>query len=170
MTIFTAFAAGVSVDPATASSGVPYLLAAASPNTSVTGTTDETTLATVTIPANAIGANGTVEIYAVYSYTNSANSKTLRIRFGGTSGTAYFNTASTTTANFRTNFTIANANSTNAQVGGSPAGLIAASSTAASTSSVDTTAPVDIVFRGLLANSSETITLVHYWVRVTRVP
>lgn len=53
------------------------------PNASVTGTTAETTLASVTIPANLLGADGSVRVYALYSFTGTAGIKYLRIKFNG---------------------------------------------------------------------------------------
>ena len=45
----------------------------------LTGTTSATTLATFTIPAGLIGTNGKVKFYPLWSNTNNANNKTLRV-------------------------------------------------------------------------------------------
>lgn len=58
----------------------------------------ETTLATVSVPANSMGPNGSVIVTAVWSYTNSANVKTMRGRFGGTT---FYQTQPTVTASRR---------------------------------------------------------------------
>ena len=50
---------------------------------SLTGTTSATTLATITIPAGLIGANGKLKIYPLWATTNNANAKTLRLNIGG---------------------------------------------------------------------------------------
>ena len=43
----------------------------------------------ITLPAGAMGPNGVLRITTLWSYTNSANNKTLRVRLGGLSGTAF---------------------------------------------------------------------------------
>lgn len=135
---------------------------------SLTGSTTETTLDTVTIPAGTLGANGVVEIIALWTLTNNANNKTPIIRFGGVSGTQYLAPVLTTTATFRSHVTIQNRNATNSQIGMNPATGTAFGTTtlAPQTSAVDTTAAVDIVFRGLLANAADSIALESMLVRV----
>jgi hypothetical protein len=49
-----------------------------------TGTATETTLFTGTVPANSIGATGTLEFRTLFSATNNANVKTFRIKVNGT--------------------------------------------------------------------------------------
>lgn len=136
----------------------------------LTGTTSETILATVTIPANAMGANGIIRVHTTWSYTNSANNKILKVRFGGIGGTAYFNTTSTTTASFKHVFEMHNRGATNSQVSGtssgSTAGIWSSSTCSITTSAVDTTAAVDLVFTGQLATAAETIALECYLVEL----
>lgn len=130
----------------------------------LTGTLTETTLATITIPANTLGANGQLELEALFSYTNSANSKTLRAKFGGTQ---YLNLTLTTTAASQSLVRIANRNAANSQVGnivgsngfGNSSGTLV-------TSAIDTAADVNLTITGQLANTGETITLESYIVRV----
>lgn len=73
--------------------GAWRVIAASAVAVSHTGDTIETVLANIAIPAGAMGANGALHITAVFSYTNSANAKTLRIRLGGISGAAFMNYA-----------------------------------------------------------------------------
>jgi hypothetical protein len=61
----------------------PVILAQSGAASSVTGTTTETTLASVTIPGGMMGANGSVRISAKWSYTNSANAKNLFVKLAG---------------------------------------------------------------------------------------
>lgn len=133
-----------------------------------TGNTAETTLATIQVPANAMGPNGRVRVTVLWSMTSSANNKTIRVRFGGTSGTIYQQQQLTTNQINRLQAEWANRNATNSQVGG-PAGASSGwggSSAAIVTSAVDTTANADIVISGQLANSGETIALEHYLVEI----
>lgn len=133
----------------------------------VTGTTSETQLASITVPAGAMGKNGAVGITTLWSYTNSANGKTVRVRFGGPSGVAYQTLVATTTATLQTQTIIINNNSTGAQKAFTGLTLPYATSTSAlTTSSVDTTAATTIYISGQLASSGETITLESYTVEL----
>jgi hypothetical protein len=147
---------------------VAYVLAASAVAIPHTGTTSETTLATVTIPAGAIGANGFVRVTTTWSHTSSGNAKNLLVRFGGTGGTAYQNSSVTATASTRHQILIGNRNSASSQVGmnSTTAGGFGSTNAAVATSSVNTGNAVDLVFRALLANSGETITLESYLVEV----
>lgn len=146
--------------------GVGYAICKSAVASSITGTTTETTLATCTIPANAIGPNGQIEIQALWSTTNSANTKTLRIKFGSA---GYFATGVTSVATAQTITRIANRNANNSQVGGPSAsfGPSGSSTSAAVTSAIDTTSAVSLTFTAQLGNTSETITLESYVVRLT---
>lgn len=138
-----------------------------------TGDTNEFALATIQIPANSIGPNGSVRITQLITYTNSANTKTFRTRFGGVSGTSYNTMAVTTTATGRYQSQIGNRNSTNSQVGfasgvgvGSTGATWGFTTGAVVTSAVDTTASVDIVLTGTNSNSGETVALEGYSVEI----
>lgn len=48
----------------------------------VSGTTAETTMASLTIPANTLGVTGTIVVFALWSHTNNANTKTKRVKLG----------------------------------------------------------------------------------------
>lgn len=134
----------------------------------VTGTTDETALATITIPANAMGANGALHIQTVRSFNNDASGKTSRIRFSGISGTQYRATADANTAGIADYIMIANANATNAQVGGPPSTGAGLGVGTPVTSAVDTTAATTVVITGELTDGNDNITLLHYHVTLTR--
>ena len=152
---------------AAANLNLPYTLAHSAIAVSHTGDTNETPLAIITMPAGAPGPNGYVEVEAYFTMTGT-NSKTPRIRFGGTSGTAYSNAAQTTNVTFQTKVIIANAGVANSQKGYTNAvvATYGASGGAGTTSAVDTTAAVDIVLSGILTNAGESITLERYTVRV----
>lgn len=149
-------------------SGVPYVLAASGVSASHTGNTNETTLATVTIPANALGANGLIEVYTQWSWTASANGKTARVRLGGAAGTIFCAMAAqASSASLRDFRSIQNRNATNSQIGGAAAAQYASTSGAVVTGAIDTTAAVDLVISGQLSTGTETISLEGYWVKVT---
>lgn len=147
-----------------------HVLAASAVAASHTGNTSETALATITVPAGAMGPNGLLRVTTQWSYTNSANNKTLRVRFGGASGTGYLGNNVTTTNAFRDQRLIANRNAANAQVGQSTGVLTSGgwgtSTSTPVTSSVDTSAAADLVISGQLANAGETVTLESYLVEL----
>lgn len=144
--------------------GSTIVLAQSAVAQSVTGTTTETTLATITVPANAMGANGRIEITTMWSYTNSANNKTLKVKFGGTT---LQNITATTTASLQVAMMIANRNAANSQVASPNSSTGSGATTnAVQTAAIDTTAAVTILLTAQLANTGETITLEAYSVKL----
>lgn len=132
--------------------------------------TSEDTLATITIPANAMGANGFLRITTLWTFTSSGNNKTPRIRFSGAAGTIYMNPVFTATVGLAQMTVIANRGATNSQVGFASAatngGLGVSSASANVTSSVDTTAATTVVITGQKASAGETLTLESYLVEL----
>jgi hypothetical protein len=151
---------------AVATQKAPVLLAAsAATGMSVTGTTNETALATVSIPAGSMGTSGGLHVYTTWTMTNSANSKTPRIRLGGIAGTAFMAVGFTTAASFADFRRIKNRGAANSQVAAAPAAAsspFGASSSAVTAGAVDTSAAQDLVISGQLTNTGETLTLESY--------
>lgn len=140
----------------------------------LTGTISETVMATIAIPAAAMGANGLIRIKCLFSMPSSANTKTVRIRFGAAAlaGTAVFTSPSLTTITATTlDVTITAANATNAQNSqgygsrGSD-GLLSGVGNVAS--AIDATAAQNIVISGQLSSAAETLTLLSYIVETTQ--
>lgn len=131
---------------------------------SVTGTTSETVLATVPVPAAMLSPNGSIRITALWSYTNNANNKILFTRFGGTEVQGITNT---TTGVMNQQIVIRARGSTNRQITefNSAAGFGNATATNFTTS-VDTTEAQNLTLSGVLSNSADTITLEGYTVEV----
>ena len=131
------------------------------------GDTTETTLATVILPANCMGKKGRVIISGVWSYPNSANTKTVRVKFGGTN---YYFQGPTTNAGRRFQIEISNRDANDSQIGGPNSDGFSTGSPI--TSSVDTTAAVTILFTAQLdaggASAGEVITLESYKVVLER--
>lgn len=128
-----------------------------------TGDLLETTLATITVPAGLMGPNSVLRIIPLFSYTNSANTKTLRVDFGGTD---FYSVPATTTTVSQQLIMIRNQGATNAQVGhaSSVVAGVGATATAKTTAAVDTSTDQTITITGQLANAGETITLEGYTV------
>lgn len=144
---------------------------------SVTGVTAETNLAALRIPGGAMGPNGTAEITAVYSYTNSANNKTIINRISATSGqtsgvTQLGASVATTTAAAQAKWIIRNNNATNSQLthSSTPVAPYSAVASAPIASSIDTTNDWYSNLNGILANAGETLTLLHAMLTIQYAP
>jgi hypothetical protein len=159
--------------PGAAAGGVAPYVATTAGVANLTGTSSETNLAALKIPANTIGKNGVAEIYIFASYTNSSNNKTITGRItniaGSTTGGGVISAIFTTTASAQMLLIISNNNATNAQVWfAAPAITPFAQNVAApgTTLNVDTTQDTYVNINGVLALSTETITLQHAYVVV----
>lgn len=149
-----------------------YVLAASGVRVAHTGSASETTLATITVPPNAMGANGRVRVKAVFGFADDGDTTgtwTPRVRFNGVSGTIYAGpTLANTTTAYVLEVDISNRNATNSQVGpsNSSTGGWGQNSNPIITSAVDTTAAVDVVISGQLADSGDTMRLESYTVEL----
>lgn len=136
---------------------------------SVSSGTAETQLASVTVPAGAMGTNGSLRITALWQVTNGGNNKTLRIRFSGSLGTAFMSSVVTTVASARTLTIITNndsaaaqsayANGTGTAPFGSTSGVILADT-------VNTAVATTVYFSGQTATGGETVALRSYLVEL----
>ena len=160
---------------------------------SVTGTTTETTLASVSVPAGAMGPNGVLRVTSLWKYPNSANNKTLKVQLTPPictfsvllkypnsannktlkvqmGGVNFVNVVPTTTNSFQAITTIANRNAQNAQVSPSSSaaadGAMGTEGANPTTGAVDTAAAQTLTFKATLANTGETITLESYLVEL----
>ena len=131
---------------------------------SLTGSTSVVTLATITIPAGLMGANGKLKIYTLWATTNNANVKTLRLNIGGA-------LCSTMTSQSVPNnsglLIIRNINSESVQKCSS--GLVAgigASFGSIASPTVDTSAASTITITGQLAVGTDTLTLEDLFIEV----
>ena len=130
----------------------------------LTGSTSVVTLATITIPAGLLGANGKLKIYPLWATTNNANVKTLRLNIGG----AVLSTmTSQSVPNNSGLLIIRNINSESAQKcsSGLVAGIGSSAGSIASTT-IDTTAATTITITGQLAVGTDTLTLEDLFVEV----
>lgn len=133
-----------------------------------TGNTDETVFATIPIAAGLMSANAILRVTTLWSYTNSGNAKTGRIRLGGVSGTQFLSVGHTTSASFSDSRLIRNRGVTNSQVGTGAGTTVTAGATTAvpTTATVDMSVAQDLVLSGQLASAGETITLEAYTVEL----
>jgi len=142
------------------------ILAAGASALSHTGNTNETSLVTYSLAANTLKVGGMIRITCLWSYTNSSNNKTLKVKFGSANP---LNLTVTTTASLlrhvhvfqrgassQTFFSVNNTTGVGVSAG------------AISTSAIDTTSAVTIDFTATLANAGETITLEYYLIEMTQ--
>jgi len=125
-----------------------------------TGTTGETTLLTVTVPAGAMGANGIVIIKAFWEFVGTAGTRTPRIKFGGTQimGIVWLSTYISIKPD---DTVIWNVNSESAQrsapannvTGGTPSGNLFP------TAAINTANAVNVTFTMTLGNAGDTAKL-----------
>jgi len=134
----------------------------------LTGSTSETALATIAIPARAMGANGVLRVTQLVSTVNNANAKTVRIRLGGISGAEFFAASIASTITMRNQIQIQNRNSQSSQVAHAISTLNCFQATAAvpCTQAVDTSVALNLVITGQLGNAADTITLESYTVEI----
>ena len=148
--------------------GGQCVLAQSFVQSATTGSITENTLATVTIPAGVMTANGILEIESLWSMTSNANNKRARLRFSGASGTAYYdNTLTTGALGSPVRTRIGNVNATNSQKGHAAASLgFTSSGNPLVTSAVDTAATTTLVFTGTLSVGTDTMAVEGYTVRL----
>ena len=111
----------------------------------LTGTTSETTMLTVSIPASLMNKRGRANVIGLLSLTNNANLKTLKVKFGGQN---LATVTSTSQAALGFSIWLLNLNSETAQ-----------RNTNATSFTIDTTIANDLVITGQLANAGDTVTL-----------
>jgi hypothetical protein len=147
------------------------MFARAAVDVPLTGSTTETTVATAgTIPGGLLGVNGTVIVTNGWNYTSSANTKTLRVRLGGLSGTAIQTIVGTTAANEVLETRLRNRNSASTQyattIGNNVSSLTVVLHSVNGTIAVATGSDQSLVITAQLQVGTETATLQDYEVWV----
>lgn len=149
---------------------IRHVLASAATAVTHTGDTNETVLATVAIPAGAMGANGKIIVTARGAMSpSSANVKQPRCRLGGIGGTNFGSIAYTTNTNWQCQWLIENRNSQSVQQGtlfGNRTTDMVMTAVAPVAGALDTSGALDLVITGQVANSGESITLDSYLVEI----
>lgn len=142
-----------------------YMLAASAADVSAAADTAENVLATITIPGGTVKAGSSIRVWPLWTHTNSANNKTLRVRLGGIGGTEYLTITATTTATTDRPILI-RVITTGTQKGMAAAPVGFGSGAAIVTSSVNMAVDTTIVITGQKASAGETLTLNGYTVEV----
>ena len=130
----------------------------------LTGTTSETTLLTVNIPNGLIGISGKVKMYPLYSMTNNANNKSLRVKLGGSTA---FSAAVSNSSQSSALVIIRNIGSESVQKSStSVVSGLGNIGTALTTLAIDTSVATTITVTGQLANSADTMTLEGFFMEI----
>ena len=153
-------------DDGTRTQIAPIVLARSAIASSHTGDTNESTLASITVPGGLMGKKGRLVVTALWTVTNNANNKTLRTKLGAT---AYSGLVQPSVATVRQQVEIANRGAQNSQVAG-PNGSgftgFTSSTSPVTTSAEDTSADKTLALTGQLADAADTVTLQSYTVEL----
>ncbi len=124
----------------------------------------EQTLVTIPILANAMGSNGSIQVWTLWSLTNNANVKTLRVKLGSTN---FWAAAGASFASLKGHCQIFNRASLSSQVA-ADSGLVgfAGSASAVVTGSIDTSVDQVLTITAQKATGTDTCTLEAYLVRM----
>lgn len=125
--------------------------------------TNENTLFSYAVPGGMMGPNDSLRVSVVVSTTNSANNKTLRLKFGGTQVRAI---VYTTSAQATSSVRISNRNTLTQQVIQIQGD--GTSTSTANTASQDTSTPTPIILTGQLALGTESLVLESVLVELIR--
>lgn len=131
-----------------------------------TGTTSDTTIRTIALPAGIMGLNGAIEVQVKWSLTNNANGKTCFMQIGGSTWNGVGMGGSGT---FGIRGLLENRNSAASQLGshGTNSGYSGGNATW-SAPTVDTSAATSITISIQLANAGDSATLESYMVTLLR--
>ena len=130
----------------------------------LTGTTLETELATMTVKGGLMGAKGKLKIWPLLSMTNNANGKTIKLKMNGN---IFYGNTRTNEVQLHFLSIVRNTNSQSVQKisSGITAGL-GVTTGAVTSLAVDTSADFTIIITGQLANSADTLTLEGFFVEI----
>lgn len=121
--------------------------------TTYTGSTSEQTLYSLTLPANAMGVSGSLELKSIWSQNNNANAKSASSRLGGTLIMSQ-NVAST--ASLQSYIILRNRNAANVQTAyASSNSAFATATTANNAYTIDTSVDSTFLIAGLLTTATD---------------
>ena len=132
------------------------LLGIQNTDVSVTGTLDETVLATFTIPGHLIGPNGILKINYLYTVPLNTNVKYIRVRLGGTS---FIYAQFTNTQTVSGQALIYNRGVENSQISYPTYNQFGVAAGAPSLGSIDTSINQNVTITAQLTNITDTVTL-----------
>lgn len=155
------------LDLAKSSLGMHYVLAKGATIVPWTGSLVETALVPLVLPGGLLGPTGWLRWSILWSCTNNANTKTLKVRLAGTT---LAQQAVTTQAAARMSGWLANRNSESVQAfGQATTGLATDEGTSTGSitqTAIDTTVNQTLDLAGLLANVGDTLSIEAYLIEV----
>ena len=157
---------GIEVSAGGVAIGIAQVVEQSAVPAALTGTTAETTLATVAIPP--MGTNDSVRVTALFTFTSSTNLKTM---FGKLNAATFAQNSTTTSGHTaaRVQWQVTNRNNTASQLG-TPYGMGFTAGAAVSplNTAVETSGDNTLLIRGQLASGAETLTLEGYTIELIR--
>jgi hypothetical protein len=139
---------------------VPYTALSTFAAVTAPNDTNENILATVTIPAGAMGANGSLYVEFHCTVTNNVNAKTINARLGGIGGTVVYTDNYASLAIAGGELRVGNTGAANSQKTSAKRWLNTAFSLRALvTSAIDTSATTTLVLTATKATAGDTFTL-----------
>lgn len=151
--------------PASILDNRPIILTQSAVQASLTGATTETTLATITIPGGMMGPNGSLRISTLWSFTNTANNKTIKIKNGSNTFLNY--TLASGVSSMSALTSMRNRGTLNSQVAPSSAQVdYGTMGSNPQTFTIDTTVDQVLTITGQLANATDYCNLEAYTVEV----
>lgn len=155
----------------------PSIQTGALTGTCCSGATTETVIGTIKIPGNSMGTKGAASLDCLYTFPNSANTKTFRWRLttnpsGSTSGNQInADSTATTSAEQQIRLMVRNTSATTqVSFGSAPTTPYGSNTTASNTFAIDTTGDSYISINAITASGAETITLQHCYAVIANVP
>ena len=132
---------------------------------SLTGTTLETTLATIPIKGGVLGVNGKLRFYILGTVTNNANPKSFRLKHASTT---LWQVAHYAAVGVTSQILFLNKNSESSQVTSlfNSSGLGGSTSTVVTPSAIDTSADFSLTLTGQLADSADSISVTAIFVEI----
>lgn len=116
-------------------------------------------LASMTIPAGALGLNSILQIEPLWTFTSSANNKILKVKIGGT---VVYTATRTTSAKEGPLVVLANRNSLVSQIQPYDNTYVIAGSNAPATHAINFAATVDVEITGQRSNAADALTLEYF--------
>lgn len=135
------------------------VLASSAVAVSCASTAVDEVLASFTIAAGVMGVNSILQIEPLWTYTNSANNKILKVKVGGST---VYSATRTTTVKEAPLIVLANRNSLSSQIQPYDNNYVTAGSGAPATYTIDFSVAVDVEITGQRANGADTLKLEYF--------
>lgn len=139
--------------------GMGWHLGGSAQAVALTGTTDKTVLASVSIPAGTIATNARLEVYTLWSFTGSTNAKTKFVELGSTAFMEVATTGGTSVILGRNTVIFARGRASQVSMVKTAASGLGAQTSAVTTGTENLDSALLLKICGQLASGSETLTL-----------